>query len=142
MNELSNNNVLEGCLPTEDDKFYVSWGRESLKNNLTHANEVLRQLVTLNSALLGGSIAFVDPTIIAIPFKVGVIIAFFVSLILSFLGIMPYEGAPDLRKPKDIKQHKEDALKSKRCYLWSSGLLLGVGFGFALAGILVKLIQN
>lgn len=137
MDEENKNQILEGSPPNEDDIFYISWGRESLKNNLVFANEVLRQLVTLNSALLGGSIAFLDETIIAVSFKVWVIVAFFLSLIMSFVGMMPYEGSVDLRIPKQIKQHKEDALKSKRCYLWIAGILLGIGFGIALAGIIM-----
>jgi len=138
MSERKNDMIPEGTSPTEEDKFFILWGRESLKNNLVLANEVLRQLVTLNSALLGGSIAFLDEKVIAPSFKVWVIVAFSLSLIVSFLGMMPYEGSVDLRIPEQIKQHKEKALKSKRRYLWAAGLLLGFGFAFALAGMISR----
>lgn len=138
MSERKNDTIQEGTPPTGDDKFFTLWGRESLKNNLVLANEALRQLVTLNSALLGGSIAFLDEKVITPYFKVWVIVAFFFSLIVSFLGMMPYEGSVDLRIPEQIKQHKEKALKSKRWYLWTAGLFLGLGFAFALLGMISR----
>jgi hypothetical protein len=129
--------VRQGIRPSSDDMFYFRWGRETLKGNLTLANEVLRQLVTLNSALLGGSIAFLDEAVVDASFKPWIVGAFTISLILSFVGMMPYEALVDLRVPEEVRRHKELAFKSKRRYLWSAGVCLAAGFGLAIAGMLV-----
>jgi hypothetical protein len=131
-----NPEIQEGQAPTEEDKFYIQWGRETIKNNLNFANEVLRQLITLNSALLGGSIVFLDEKLVKPPFRGLVISAFTLSLIFSFIGMMPYEATIDIRSPQDIKDHKQKALKHKRIYLWIAGFLILAGFLIAFAGVM------
>ncbi len=71
MSNVRKQNIPEGSRPSEEEEFYVAWGRETLKSNLVFANEVLRQLVTLSATLLGGSIAFLDASLIDVLFKRG-----------------------------------------------------------------------
>jgi len=42
-----------GQAPSEDDTFYLTWGKETLKNNINLSNDILKQIITLSSALLG-----------------------------------------------------------------------------------------
>lgn len=133
----SKNKPIEVTAPSEEEEFYITWGRETLKNNLTFANEVLRQLVTINASLLGGSIILLSSNLIDSIFKAFAILFFFVALIFSFIGMMPYEGSVDLRKPDEIRDHKTSALNRKRFFLWSSGILTALGFLFALIGIIM-----
>ena len=130
--------VLQGGRPSSDDMFYFRWGRETVKNNLTLVNEVLRQLVTLNSALLGGSIAFLDDSVVGAAFKPWIVFAFLASLIGSFLGMMPYEATVDVRVPEEVKRHKDDALRSKRRYLWTAGGCMALGFALAVGGMIAR----
>ena len=65
---------------TDEDEFYLTWGRESLKHNLVFVNEVLRQLVGLMSLLLGGSAAFLDKKIMSPYLKLPALLAFFIAL--------------------------------------------------------------
>jgi hypothetical protein len=128
MTKNQNQQPIKGTAPSEDDEFYISWGRETLKHNLVFANEVLRQLVTLNVALLGGSIIFLDNIFVDSNIKVFALLSFFFSLIISFIGIMPYARSVDLRVADDIREHKESALKHKLYYLGVAGGLIGLGF--------------
>ncbi|MGH7802415.1 MAG: hypothetical protein ACREOW_17610 [Thermodesulfobacteriota bacterium] len=138
MNSNNEESIISGRQLTEEEKFYVAWGRESLKNNLILVNEVLRQLLTLSSALLGGSIIFIDEKIMDSHAKVVIIFLFLLSLVVSFLGMLPFEGSIDPRNPLLIKQHKEAALKWKRFFLWTASVLLISGFVLALIGIIVR----
>src|SRR5438067_10427557 len=44
--------------PSESDKFYLDWARETVKTNIARLNELQRTLVVLNISLLGGSLLF------------------------------------------------------------------------------------
>ncbi len=137
MNAGKKSQIIEAQPPSEEDHFYLTWGRETLKNNLAFTNEVLRQLVTLNVSLLGGSIAFLDEKLIDPNFKKVVIILFFLSLVVSFIGMMPYQSTVDLRIPAKIKENRAKAFKWKRRCLWIAGGLLGAAFVTALLGLIV-----
>ena len=137
MTHVSNKPVIKVTVPTEDEKFYIQWGREILKNNLVFTNDVLRQLITLNTALLGSSIAFLDERIIDLTLKKFIILFFLLSLIFSFIGVMPYGNSIDLRMPEEIKKYKETAFKWKRYCLWAASSLLAFGFLIALIGLVI-----
>jgi magnesium-transporting ATPase (P-type) len=136
MTSIDNGKPIKVTGPSEDEEFYISWGRETLKNNITLVNEVLRQLVSLNIALLGGSIVFLNDNLIDWAFKVAIILMFFSSLIFSFVGIMPRGGRVDLRVAEEIRRHKSRILKWKLYFVGTAGLLLGTGFILALIGLL------
>ena len=128
---------MSGTPPTEEDKFYLAWGRESLKRNIEIANQVLQQLVTLNTALLGGSVFFLSAEF-SVEFARWIVVALLLlALAVAFIGVLPYEGKIDLRIPKDIKAHKEKALRHKRFFVTVSALFTGGAFGFAIAGVAI-----
>ncbi len=121
--------------PTKEEDFYIQWGKETLKTNIENANIVLRQLITLNTALLGGSVAFLSQGEISKSWHGASMAFFFIGLIFAFLGSAPYESKVQLNMPNEIKQHKEKALKSKRCSLWESAIFTGTGLLIAAIGI-------
>jgi hypothetical protein len=127
----------EGRPPTEDEIFYSTWGRETVKNNITLCNDILKQLITISSALLGVTIIF-DTVVTENYFKILVVFSFFASIVLAFIGLLPYERTVRLDTPADIKMHKQKALKHKRCYLWTSAFTLVIGFAFIIAELLLK----
>jgi hypothetical protein len=137
MSHVDKSKPIKGTAPSEDDEFYISWGRETLKNNINFLNEVLRQLVSLNVALLGGSIIFLDNRFVNDTFKALVMLAFLFSLMFSFAGIMPYGRSVDLRVAEDIRKHKRFVFSLKFYFTVMAGILLGAGFIVALVGLLV-----
>lgn len=118
--------------PTEDEIFYRQWGYETVKANISTANDVLRLLITINVALLGGGAAFLHESTITDGFRIVLLVAFFVSLAISLIGVYPKESTVDARIPADIKQHKESVLQRKR-------LFLKLAAGSTLTGLLVSI---
>lgn len=99
--------------PTEEDLFLLEWGKESLKKNIGIVNDALQRMVTLNSALLGGSIAFYDDKVMPTAAKFWVELFFLIALISAFLGMLPKEERVDLKCPADVKAAKKHILDSK-----------------------------
>jgi len=124
--------------PTPEETFYADWARESIRHNLDLANDILRQLITLNTALLGGSVLFLDEHLVPSPLRFLAILSFLVALILSFLGVLPYEGQVDIRNITAVREHKQKAFRHKHAFLWYSAFGMALGFGFAIAGLLIK----
>jgi len=138
MNDSSESPIPIGREPSKETKFFLAWGRESLKANLTLANDALKQLVTLSATLLGGSVVFLDASLMGVSFRALAIAGFFCSLIFSFFGMMPCEEAVLLQAPGDIKEHKKRALSKKRLWLWLSGGSMAAAFGITITGLFMS----
>jgi len=138
MSEQHEESTMKVLEASEEDVFYAEWGRETFKNNLTFANEVLRQLVTLSSSLLGGAIAFLEKTNIPPTYIKVILILVFLSLIASFLGLLPYEEVINIRNPKLVRKFKRRALNIKRIFLYTSATILSIAFGVAIAGVVIS----
>ncbi len=129
---------LQGTKPAEDDEFYIAWGRESLKNNISFLNDVLRQLLTIDVTLVAGSIVFINTKLLNSFFNIFFVFTFFGSLIAALLGIMPFGLIVDLRVPEDIRKHKTFVFTWKLKLTILAGGLLIVGFVFAFISLLVQ----
>lgn len=116
--------------PTEDELFYQEWGRETLKANIGNAIDVLKQLITINVALLGGAAVFLEGSDLAPASRALILFAFFVGLVSSLLGVIPTESEVDCRVPEEVKRHKSRALNQKRWFL-------GISAGFTVIGLLL-----
>lgn len=125
--------------PTEDDLFFLEWGKETLKKNISTVNDILQRMVTLNCALLGGTIAFYDEKIMPTAAKFWVELFFLAALVPAFLGMLPKEERVDLKCPSDIKAAKKHILDSKVILLWFSGIATLVAFCICLVVILGKI---
>lgn len=119
---MSDENIIQGesRATTEDEAFYIKWGYETVKANIGTANEVLKLLITINVALIGGGAAFLYKSDVPESFRITILAAFFIGLILAFIGIFPRESAIDIRIPAKIKTHKNRVLNSKRRFLWAA----------------------
>ncbi|OAB78402.1 hypothetical protein [Cochleicola gelatinilyticus] len=129
--------VLAGRLVSEEDKFHLEWARESIKENIKLANDILRQLITLCTASLGISLIFENILSNEI-FKIITILFFFLALVIALLGILPYEKTIDTSSPSEVKTFHNNALKHKLKYVWTSGVALVIGFAIIIAELIVK----
>jgi hypothetical protein len=102
-----------GRKPTEEADFYLQWGRENATEFFKTANTTLGQLLTLSTALLGGSIAFWPNIPIAIPYRILVVVALLVTVLICVFSVMPVEGIMDPKNPDDIKRHMEGVITYK-----------------------------
>lgn len=130
----------KGRPPNQKEIFYLQWGLETLKNNIKLSNDILKQLLTLSSAMLGVSIIF-ETIIVTEWIKILVLLSFLLSLIVAFIGILPYERKVNLDSPNDIQKHKISALKHKRCYLWISASFLTIGFAAIVTELIVLILK-
>lgn len=128
----------EGKELNDEDKFYLQWGRDTLRNNISLVNDILKQLVGINSALLGVGIVY-DEIVDNEFLRLLILIFFLVSLGSSFLGLLPYEDLVDSNSPSEIKTFKNNALKHKRRFLLSGTIFLAAGFLGALSELVYRL---
>lgn len=125
--------------PTTMPDFYLQWGRENVKEYAKNANTALGQLLTLSTALLGGTIAFWDRIPIDVLYRRFVIAALLVTVFICLYSAMPSEGSMDLADPEDIRRHMEELRDTKmRRLVWAkislmTTLVLAV-FGLLIAG--------
>jgi hypothetical protein len=104
---------LQGRRPTEEVDFYTQWARENAKEFFKNANTTLGQLLTLSTALLGGSIAFWPNIPIATPYRLLVVVALLVTVLICVFSVMPIEGRMDPLNPDDIRRHMEEVASYK-----------------------------
>lgn len=129
--------VVKSRKPTEKDEFYLSWGRELIKNEFNLSNELLKQQITLSLGILAVSFIFENLFKDSHFLKSVTLFLFFASLIASFIGIMPFTREDVwLDSPDDIENFKKDALKFKRrCYI-SSAVFIISGIGLIMIHVL------
>ena len=126
--------VIVGLPPTPEGDFYVAWGQETFKRNLTFANEVLRSLLTVSASMLGGSAAFLHNQLPPVALTL-VAILFLVAMLVALVGVLPHEGQVDLRIPEAIRRHKKAALEKKLKFIEYASMFLIAGFIIAFGGI-------
>jgi hypothetical protein len=128
----------QGRPPSEDELFYIAWARESLKNNINLCNDILKQTISIGSALLGMTLIF--DKVISESWKIPVIFVSIVSLIVAFAGVFPFRSEVHIDNPEEIKIHKEKTLKRKRIYLIVSAGFLLMGFLVIAGSLIYKLV--
>jgi hypothetical protein len=138
MDSLADEEILEGRPPSEEEKFYLQWGRETFKRNLAFANDLLRALITLTAALLAGTVGLLSETVVHPAFRVIVTGLLLLSLTAALVGAFPYRADVDLRVPALIRLHKENAQRVKLRWLARAGTLLGVAGAAAIAGLVAR----
>ena len=105
--------ILQGRAPSEEDDFYIEWARETIKRNTSLVNDLLAKMVVLTTALIGAGIGVFDKVAIAPMFRIAVLLLMLGSLTASLWGLYPYIGQVDVRVIEFIKLHKEYANRVK-----------------------------
>jgi hypothetical protein len=119
----SSRQIQKGRPPPADPDFYLEWGQENAKAFLTNANTALGQLLTLSTALLGGTIAFWNYIPITQAYRFVVVAALLFTVLVSLFSAMPSEGSFTSNSASDIRAYMEHvfAYKKRRLRLaqWS-----------------------
>ena len=118
----------QGVKADPDDLFYIEWARETKKKNIAVATDALQRLVTLNCALLGGSLALYSSGILPKWIQPVVILLFFLSLLCSVYGMIPQLRDVDSNDPAAIRDRKDKTLNEKVWVLRAASFFLIVGF--------------
>jgi len=126
--------VATGEVPSEENEYWVSVGREMVKESTNLANDVAKHLIVLTTALCtvyltAGKQWNVSPTderslqvLVALP-----IVMWLLSMLLSMLAIFPKSYNVVSISPDDIKRAKKDAIKRKYRCLKGSMIFLMLG---------------
>lgn len=116
--------------PTDEDLFFLEWGRETFKENVTIINETLKLFITLNSGLISVFIGFhkqifSNPSPWDIITPAGLLI---VSLIAAIVGVYPISQMVNLLSPDEIRDYKLRRSSFKRKALSVSAACLILSF--------------
>lgn len=137
--EHSKKPIIIGKKPSEDDEFYIVWGRETLKNGITLQNDLLKQILTLNTALISVSIFYEKLFKGCEGLFCLFILSFLVSLAISLVGIFPNSSGIDLDSPSEIKTHKQQVFIHKQNLVKYAFIFITIGFSVILIRALILL---
>lgn len=131
--------VCEGMPPTEDDKFWSTWIRESPKLNIAILRDLLSKAITLCVGLSGGSAMFLSKEVVHPAFSGLAIVLFFVATIFACIGIYP---RTDTVRPETnaIRDSKKKAANRMKFWLLMMAVSASLGFGSIVVGFVVKLV--
>jgi hypothetical protein len=110
----SSREIQTGRTPPADPDFYIKWGQESAKAFVANANTALGQLLTLSTALLGGTIAFWSHVPFAQTFRFAVVAALLFTVLVCLFSAMPSEGRFTSNNAADIRDYMEHVFAYKR----------------------------
>jgi hypothetical protein len=127
----------KGGIPSEQDLFLIGLGDELVRRNLPYLNDVLRQLVTLSTALAGGSIAlFKNDNLTAPGYRFTAIVFFLLALASAMYGMLPRAGVITRRAPNVIRSGLDNALNAKRTLCSACACFIVGGLVILLIGLL------
>lgn len=120
---------------TQDDEFYLEWGRETQKAGISVSVDTLQRLVSLNGTMLGGSLLLWQSIATASWMRPTCCGLFLIALFTAFWGILPHSDRVDLDDPASIKQFKETLLERRNRWVRVSAFLTSVAFILALIAL-------
>jgi hypothetical protein len=110
--------------PTLDDMEAVEWAREVGRKELQLLQDGLRQLVTLTTALLGGSAALLGQAALPRWCKTLGAVCLLLALASSLVGSLPYRTRFDPRNPDGVRAARLRGVRYKTWLLWTSATAL------------------
>ena len=114
---------------------------KALERMVSTTDDMLKTLITMSSALLAVGVIFDDfvksPLVRAI-----IILLFFIGLIISFLGVLPFKIRYDIEDTGEQKEQQIAIFKRKRRHLWLSAGATASGFMLIIADLMVDVFSN
>lgn len=138
MSSETQDEVIYGEEPTAEQLELVAWGEETVRKGVSTAQDALKQMVTIATALLAGSTALLGQLPIPLLSKGIGSLFMLIALGLSLWGSIPREVEIDVQCPEEIKEARERGARFKmRCLRGSSGCLF-LAFLVLVAGLLIQ----
>lgn len=129
---------LTGRPATDEEVFLLDWGRETYKGTIPRLNDALGRVITLSTALLGGSIYFVKDDALPPFFRVMAMFCFLAALSAAFAGTLFRRETVRLRDPEAIRKFKDEVATHRDWWLQVACWAVWAGLWFATAGVVVK----
>lgn len=136
MSDAIQEQVIEGRAPTPEEDDLLDWAAASARDSIARANDGLKHLVTLTTALLGGSAALLNS--LKLPWgclAVGMALLM-LSLVAALWGILPREAAVREGWLDDIRRAHARYLWAKLWSMRAAATLLVCGFAVLVGGLL------
>jgi hypothetical protein len=129
--------VVESRLTTQEEQFFLdSWCR-GLESSLARVNEALGKMVTLATAMAGGSVLFLKDDACTGWGRFTATILFVVAVVIGAYGSIP-RSRPVEYQPEAVKASLIESAAFKRKWLLASFWILIAGFAFAVVGSIWK----
>jgi len=113
----------------------------TLERMIKTTDSMLTTLVTMSTALLAIGVIF-DDFVKSPLLRALIILLFFVGLILSFLGVLPFRVRYDLEDAQEVKEQQITIFRRKRRHLWMSAGATALGFVLIIADLMVDVFNN
>jgi hypothetical protein len=141
MSEAIQEEVIVGREPTVEEQELIDWANEAIRKGPTLVNEGLRQLITLDTALLGGSAALMGQGFLPAPTACKALGVLFLlgSLWMALAGSLPRESLVNVNHIEALRTARGRTIKRKMHYLRWSGRLLVIAFAIVLGGLLATM---
>lgn len=124
-----------GRPPTVEENELLDWAEEVVQKSLTTVQDNLRQMVTLNTALLAGSAALLAQMHVA-RVCVGLsAVLLIISLSVALFGMFPREATVRVNSPDDIKEKRDRGIRVKMNCLKGAGFFLVTAFCVLIVGL-------
>jgi hypothetical protein len=128
---------LLGETPTAEEIEHVEWAEATIRNAPGILRDSLRQLITLDTALLAGSAAFLDKMPMPKSLKALAAICLLLSLFGALWGSLPREAQVCPNAPAAIKRVRAVNLAGRLWWLKWASFFLFIGLGLFMAGLLL-----
>lgn len=122
----------------EEVEFFASWGDALLKETLPFLNQVLRQFVTLNAALLAGVAAFSDKGLMDRGLSITSMVLLLLALSAAIIGILPHGGWQRRCAGLEIREAVRGATEFKNWCVWLSAVMLLAALVVLTVGIIAR----
>lgn len=128
-----------GSMSDPTRKFYWDMQNEQFRRSPERYNEMLRQLIALNTSLIGGTAAFLSPAWFPPDLRFSGAIMFLLSILAALLGLFPKDTAAlEYSEMEIFKQRRKQRLEWLRFSSIVAVFLLFIGIGITLTGISIS----
>lgn len=124
--------------PTSEELYYAAWGQEMHRGGWKLTADSLRDLIAINTVLIGGAIGLLDDKVMNSSVRPWVIGLFLGSLLVSLSAILPYGERVDLNRIDKLESLYRKTMASRVTKIWFGATLLAAGLLTAFVGILCR----
>lgn len=128
--------VLQGRALTPYEDFFLDLGLKGYEASIVRMNESLNRLLTLSTAMAGGSIALLRQDICFGWWRIIAVSMFFLALAVSAFGSIPTKN-DNMPTPLSIRDEYVRAARVKSGWIWMATILLVLGLLSATVGVIV-----
>lgn len=131
--------VVQGEYPSSEEQFYYQWGEETEKAIPGQLLDTLKQLVTLNTALIGGSLVGLREDLMPAGCRLVVVGFFILSLLAAMVGIVPgVQTFVPYNQPAAVRDHKQAVVARRASLIRAAAMFLIAGFAAVFVGLVWK----